>query len=113
MINRSAFIRRVVSGIVMLPILGLKNPLECSEPGRELRTTQYMRDLEADYRQPWPNEQAFPCILGGRIQKVADCGSCRGRHNRIIVAWSPERWKGLVVDPATGKVGMEWGLTAL
>lgn len=43
MVDRSTFIRHVVSGIIALPVIGLKNPfVKGSEHGQW--TTQYMRD---------------------------------------------------------------------
>ncbi len=99
MVDRRMFIWRVVGAFVVLPVVGLKNPF------KQPWTSQYIRDPDADYREPWPNDQAFPCIQRSlwRPGRGPDCWTCRAKHNRIIVKWEPERWKNLIVDDATGR----------
>lgn len=112
--KRKPFLHRLVIGILALPLIGAIKPK--SAVIHTYVDIKGYPDHSVKYRKPWPNDAPFPCI--GRCDNiyflrypnptlvwdgsVPECGLCRANHNRIIVKWDSERWKGVIIDPTTG-----------
>ena len=108
--KRVDFFRRLVSGAIGIPFLGLRNPLERAPEAIEDSTLGPGESEGDDFAGwLWPNESPFPCrwpdeacLPIDTLSTPQDCLECRHGHNYFIVDSDPEWYEEVVIDPITG-----------